>query len=210
MMTIDDDELAAAFSGLSIEPPAGLLDRVVARWVQVPGPLGELYVASTDRGIAYLRTGLDEEDFTAGFRTRFGRPVLPGGQPPPGLLSALRAEPDGLEQLRFDLSSLTGFARDVLDATRTIPPGQTRPYSWVAGEIGRPKAVRAVGSALGHNPVPILIPCHRVTRSDGDLGGYVFGTPAKERLLRAENADVDGLRRRPARGSTRGGVGRSD
>jgi O-6-methylguanine DNA methyltransferase len=156
-------------------------------------------VASTDQGIAYLRAGLDPEEFAVGFRARFGRPVVPGRQPPSGLLAALRAEPGGLEQLRFDLSGLTGFARDVLDATRRIPAGQTRPYSWVAGEIGRPRAVRAVGSVLGRNPVPILIPCHRVTRSDGELGGYMFGTPAKERLLRAERADVEGPRRRAGR-----------
>lgn len=79
----------------------------------------------------------------------------------------------------------------MLRAAARIPRGQTRPYAWVARQAGRPKAVRAVGSALGRNPVPLLIPCHRVTRSDGALGDYVFGVGAKERLLRAEDVDVD-------------------
>ncbi len=67
----------------------------------------------------------------------------------------------------------------MLSAAALIPRGQTRPYAWVAERAGRPKAVRAVGSALGRNPVPLLIPCHRVTRSDGSLGDYVFGADAQ-------------------------------
>ena len=177
-----EQELAA----LSVEPPVGLLDRVVARWVRVPAPIGELYVASTEKGIAYLRTGVDPIEFAAGFRTRFARPLVVGEQPPVGLLQALESDLRGADQLAVDLSGLTEFARDVLTVTREIPVGQTRPYAWVASEIGRPKAVRAVGTALGRNPVPLVIPCHRVIRSDGTSRGYIFGPSARERLLRAE------------------------
>ncbi|WP_037069289.1 methylated-DNA--[protein]-cysteine S-methyltransferase [Pseudonocardia acaciae] len=181
-------------AGLVVDPPAGLLDRVVARWVRVPGPLGELYAAVTDAGLAYLRPGPDPAAFAEEFRERFGRPLLPGERPPAGLLPALRPDGPGGRAVKVDLRGLTDFERDVLGATRRIPAGQTRPYAWVAREIGRPKAVRAVGSALGRNPVPIVIPCHRVTRSDGDPGGYVFGAPAKERLLRAERVNLDEVR----------------
>lgn len=82
----------------------------------------------------------------------------------------------------------------MLHAAQTIPKGEVRPYAWIARQIGRPKAVRAVGSALGHNPVPLLIPCHRVTRSDGAVGDYVFGARMKETLLRAEAVDLDEVR----------------
>jgi len=70
-----------------------------------------------------------------------------------------------------------------------------RPYGWVAREIGRPRAVRAVGSALGRNPVPVLIPCHRVVRSDGHLGNYGLGVPMKRTLLDAEGVDIARLER---------------
>ncbi|RZT84848.1 O-6-methylguanine DNA methyltransferase [Pseudonocardia sediminis] len=92
---------------------------------------------------------------------------------------------------RLDLRGLSEFEHDVLDATRRIPAGQVRPYSWVAREAGRPKAVRAVGSVLGRNPVPLLIPCHRVVRSDGAPGEYMFGPDHKRALLRDEDLDLD-------------------
>lgn len=86
-----------------------------------------------------------------------------------------------------DLSGLTEFQRAVLAVTREIAFGEVRSYRWIAQRIGRPRAVRAVGTALGDNPVPILIPCHRVIRSDGrSLGGYTFGLRVKEELLALE------------------------
>ncbi len=196
--------LAGELAGLAAGAPPGLLDRVAARRVRVPGPLpgphADLLVAFTDHGVAYLRAGMDEEEFTAAFRARFGRPLLPAAGPPPGLLPTLRTgRPGGL---RLDLRGLSEFEAAVLRAAAQIPRGQVRPYAWVARRAGRPRAVRAVGSALGRNPVPLLIPCHRVTRSDGTLGEYVFGAEAKERLLRAEDVDVEevtALARRGAR-----------
>ncbi|XRQ15192.1 methylated-DNA--[protein]-cysteine S-methyltransferase [Actinomadura welshii] len=185
--------LAGELAGLAAAAPPGLLDRVAARRVRVPaplpGPLGDLQVAFTDHGVAYLRAGMDEAEFAAAFRARFARPLLPAAGPPAGLLPALRA--GRLGGLRLDLRGLGEFDAAVLRAAARIPRGQVRPYAWVARLAGRPRAVRAVGSALGRNPVPLLIPCHRVTRSDGTLGEYVFGAAAKERLLRAEDVDVE-------------------
>lgn len=217
MMTTNSnhDPLLTGLAELTAEAPAGLLDRVVARWVRVPGPIGDLSVAFTDHGIAYVRidapaeaddaeanrddaqTDRDDaeteaDDFAASFRRRFARPLLPADRPPAGLLPALRS--GRTTDLRFDLRGLTEFQSDVLRAAQTIPKGQVRPYAWIARQIGRPKAVRAVGSALANNPVPVLIPCHRVTRSDGVVGEYVFGPATKERLLRTENVDLDELR----------------
>lgn len=86
-----------------------------------------------------------------------------------------------------DLSPVPEFQRRVLEAAVHIPFGEARPYAWVAERIGRPRAVRAVGTALGRNPVPLIVPCHRVLRSDGSYGGYSFGDPSmKERLLELE------------------------
>ncbi|MFC5822613.1 methylated-DNA--[protein]-cysteine S-methyltransferase [Nonomuraea insulae] len=183
------DPLLTGLAALAAEPPEGLLDRIAARWVRVPGPIGELAVAFTDHGVAYVHAG---EGFTETFRKRFGRPLLPAARPPAGLLPALRT--GRAPGLRLDLRGMSDFQREVLEAARGIPRGEVRPYSWIAARIGRPKAVRAVGTALGHNPVPLLIPCHRVTRSDGVPGDYVFGSAAKERLLLAEGVDLERLR----------------
>lgn len=94
-------------------------------------------------------------------------------------------------RLRFfstpcDLSGLPPFTRSVLRITAKIPYGEVRSYRWVAERLGKPRATRAVGNALGRNPIPIIIPCHRVVRSDGTLGGYTLGLSMKRRLLELE------------------------
>jgi O-6-methylguanine DNA methyltransferase len=85
-----------------------------------------------------------------------------------------------------DLSGAPDFQKKVLGAARRIPFGEVRPYAWVAQRIGHPRAVRAVGTALGRNPVPFIVPCHRVLQTGGGLGGYLFGTDVKSRLLSLE------------------------
>lgn len=92
-------------------------------------------------------------------------------------------------ELDIDLRGLTAFERAVLAKAGEIPHGEIRPYGWIAREIGRPAAVRAVGSALGRNPVPLAIPCHRVVRTDGQVGHYAFGQPMKLHLLALEGLD---------------------
>ena len=89
---------------------------------------------------------------------------------------------------KLDLSSLTPFQKKVLEVVKTIPYGETRSYKWVAERIGKPKAARAVGQALKRNPYPVIISCHRVIRSDGELGGYLKGIQKKKRLLKKEGA----------------------
>lgn len=84
----------------------------------------------------------------------------------------------------------TPFEKEVLKVVSQIPFGQRRSYMWVAKKVGRPKAVRAVGQALRRNPLPIIIPCHRVIRSDGKIGGYRWGKVAKKRLLDYESSLV--------------------
>ena len=87
---------------------------------------------------------------------------------------------------KLDLSQATHFQREVWEITRLIPYGETRSYAWVAQQIKRPKAVRAVGQALSKNPLPIIVPCHRVVASDGKLGGFGGGVEMKRYLLSLE------------------------
>jgi methylated-DNA-[protein]-cysteine S-methyltransferase len=90
----------------------------------------------------------------------------------------------------LDLSDLTGFQRAVLEAARSIPYGEVRSYGWLAQRVGRPRAARAVGQALARNPVPIVVPCHRVIGGDGGLTGFSGGLGMKRRLLEIEGFAV--------------------
>jgi len=91
---------------------------------------------------------------------------------------------------KLDFSGATGFQRQVWQATRRIPHGETRSYAWVAEQIKKPEAARAAGQALKRNPLPIIIPCHRVLASDGQPGGFAGGIEMKMRLLRMEGASI--------------------
>jgi methylated-DNA-[protein]-cysteine S-methyltransferase len=192
MTTTDERQLISALSVLAVPAPPGLMDRVVAHWAYLEGPIVDVYVAFGPAGISSVvpapTVGGDDE-FIAAFRHQFGRPLLVADDPPDGVEDALRT--GRAVDLRFDLSTRTQFEQDVLNAALEIPPGEIRPYSWIAHQIKRPRAVRAVGTALGHNPVPVLIPCHRVVRSDGDMGQYGFGRAMKRQLLDGEGVDVD-------------------
>jgi O-6-methylguanine DNA methyltransferase len=187
----NDGELLSALAGLATTAPTTLDDRVFAHWAGAQSLLGEVHVAFTGDGAQFVRLAGAGDDFVAAYRTRFARPLRAANRVPAGVEPALRGRPGNRPAL--DLSGATPFERDVLDATRRIPAGQVRPYSWVAREAGRPAAVRAVGTVLARNPLPLLVPCHRVVRSDGELGGYMFGPVRKAELLRAEQADLDEL-----------------
>ncbi len=140
---------------------------------------------------------MPRDAFEAAFAARFGRAIRAARRPESGVVQRVdRALADGRPHgLAFDLRGLTPFATDVLEGALTIPPGEIRPYAWLASEVGRPKAVRAVGTALGHNPIPILIPCHRIVRSDGLIGDYAWGTETKRRALAAEGLDPEAFER---------------
>lgn len=197
-----DDMLTEELAGLAAPAPAAFADSVFARWVEVDGPVGSLYVAFTDRGISYVCPTSwmdgDRDRFLDYYRDRFGRPVRPAAKAPAGLAGALRS--GRAAGLTYDLRSVGEFDRKVLAKTLEIPKGEVRPYAWIAREIGHPAAVRAAGSALGRNPVPILIPCHRVVRSDGATGNYGFGPALKVDLLHVEDVNLDEVRALGRRG----------
>ena len=92
--------------------------------------------------------------------------------------------------VEVDISHLGSFTRKVLNELRKIPYGETRSYGWLAKKVGKPGAARAVGQALKRNPIPIIIPCHRIIRDDGTIGGFSMGVNIKERLLALEGVKV--------------------
>jgi methylated-DNA-[protein]-cysteine S-methyltransferase len=93
---------------------------------------------------------------------------------------------------KLDLSGASPFQREVWQAARLIPYGQTRTYAWLAAQVGNPGAARAVGQALGRNPLPIIIPCHRVVSNSGSLGGFSGGLEMKRFLLNLEKTSTAG------------------
>lgn len=186
--------------GLAAGPAPDLEGRVFAGWLTAPSRLGDVHVAVTGAGVQYLRSAdaTTGESFAEAYRERFGRPLRRLSTAPRGLLHALRGTTGRRPQL--DVGELSVFERSVLDVTSRIPEGQVRPYGWVAREAGRPAAVRAAASVLARNPVPLLVPCHRVVRGTGVLGDYMYGAGRKRELLSAEGLDVDGADAATARG----------
>lgn len=184
----------AAMLSSTIEPPdsikRGSLIRtdLADQYTTMMGPLGQLFVAFSNIGVSSIVPTANEAEFLEVHSRTVGRPGYPADVMPKKLASQLdrSLESGKLGRLPVDLRQLTEFQRDVLAVTAEIPPGQVRPYGWVAREMGNDGAVRAVGSALGRNPVPIVIPCHRVVRSDGAVGNYAFGSPMKVALLEHE------------------------
>ncbi|GLZ52572.1 methylated-DNA--[protein]-cysteine S-methyltransferase [Actinomycetospora sp. NBRC 106378] len=178
------DPLLARLTPPDVGPD--LARQVVDTFTTTTGPLGDVLVARSSEGVTYVRPVSDDGDhagFRAEYRRRLGRPLVPDDAAVPAVGA----------RTRVDLRACSPFERDVLDATASIPAGQTRPYGWVAREVGRPAAVRAVGTVLARNPVPLIVPCHRVTRADGSLGRYMLGEAAKARLLADEGADLERL-----------------
>lgn len=161
--------------------------------------IGDVYVAWTRDGIASLACAVSSpEEFLAKVRGQRGETPERSDRRQAELTAALEGWLGGQPyEGAIDLNGLTPFTRAVLEQTSAIPRGQVRSYGWIAAAIGRPGAVRAVGSALRRNPVPLLVPCHRVVRGSSHLGLYSNGGPEwKARLLRIEGVDVEGLRGR--------------
>lgn len=160
------------------------------RYACVESPLGEMLIAATDRGICSIKFGRSENELLEGLRREFPfatRKEDAGGLRvwADSLLEHLRGK-EADSALPLDIRA-TAFQRRVWTYLQSIPFGKTKSYSQVAKAIGNPKACRAVARACATNPVAVAIPCHRVVREDGDLGGYRWGIQRKKALLQIEN-----------------------
>ncbi len=203
-------EIARSLRGMvPVKAPASLLPAVLRRvgladtYWRVESPIGAVFIARSKRGISMVSRANSAKQFEREFRRRHGRPVSAEKSQPPAKVRALVRRLRGRRPagLRFDLSGLSEFEQAVLRKALEIPSGEVRPYSWIAREIGLPHAVRATGSALAKNPIPLLIPCHRVVRSDGRIGNYSMGGAATKRaLLEAEGAEPQTLEKLASEG----------
>ena len=167
----------------------GLVDVALG---EVDSPIGHLTVAVTHRGLARVVFESEDRDHAI---EEMSRRLSPRVLEAPALTDEVRRELEDYFagrlhrfDLRLDRRLMTPFAREVLGATARVGYGRLATYGEVAGRIGKPKAARAVGAALGSNPIPIVVPCHRVVGAGGALTGYAGGLARKEALLRLEGS----------------------
>lgn len=189
-LPVEATDMAALRDRLARDAEAGGLLDVAYRIVD--SPVGALLVALTAEGL--VRVAFEAEDHDAvldGLARQIGVRVLSSGRRTDDVARQMDEYFAGTRR-RFDvgvdLRLVSGFRRDVIAHLPDIAYGTTESYADVARAAGRPSAVRAVGTACGHNPVPIVVPCHRVVRSDGSIGGYLGGPAAKRTLLELEGA----------------------
>lgn len=161
----------------------------VLRIAVAESSLGTVLVAATDRGVCAVELGSDPEHLLSAFQDRYPAARVIGGDSAfesvvARVITAVE-DPGAVPELPLDIRG-TAFQETVWATLRAIPAGETRTYSEVAEAIGRPKAARAVAGACASNEIGVLVPCHRVVRTDGGLGGYRWGIERKARLLRRE------------------------
>jgi len=189
---------------VALEPLVGeARERLVARakreglatvgYDVMDSPLGPLWIAVGPRGVVNIHYGATPDPRELSRITHaYGPGVLPDRRSCDRVLTELDqyfAHRRRSFDLDVDLTPLTPFQRRVLAATALVPYGELTTYRQVARRAGNEQASRAAGGAIGSNPIPIVIPCHRVVASDGSLGGYAGGLPAKRRLLALERGE---------------------
>lgn len=188
-MTIEDTLASLANRAPFVVRIGALLGAgVVDGCTEYDSPVGAVIVTFNTEGVSSV--DLADDTTVQRFRERFGRDEV-DARPPRGWDTKIKRAIDlGTPgDLPIDLRSRSPFQRSILEITATIPKGEVRPYRWLAKEAGNPGAVRAVGSTMARNPVPLIIPCHRVVRTDGHIGNYSLGGPHNKRyLLTAEGA----------------------
>lgn len=180
----DVETLADAVKALAIAPPSRMhdaYDRVENVWV-----------AFSERGLRMI-TARSLDDLRSGYESRYGR-TLERRELPDALrkqvVAALQGQDVDEPVLDCDRSTLE---EQVMTTLCSIPRGEVRTYSWLAQQIGKPKAVRAVANCVARNLIPFVVPCHRVVPAEGGVGNYAYGSTMKRDLLRREGVDVDAL-----------------
>ena len=202
-------DAAGALASMAVPAPAHLAEDVLVevgladRVAPLTTTIGSLWVAWNGLGVTAVDLAPDGLSAAATHEARSGRRTILAAGLPVHLARAVgrRLEGDRRVAVPLDLRGHSEFEVAVWRKALEIPFGEVRPYGWVAAEIGRPKAVRAVGTALGHNPVPLVVPCHRVVRTDGTIGQYSLGGPGNKRtILAAEGLDPEALEDAARRG----------
>lgn len=160
-------------------------------------PVGTVYVAVGNKGLTALNFGVEEVEFQRSLERRGHKRVIRSAEETAEARLQVRQYLEGRRNrfsIPVDLTDLTEFQKQVLMEAARIPRGQVATYSAIARSLGRPKSSRAVGRALGSNPVPLVIPCHRVVGADGSLRGYSAGGGIKSKafLLKLEGVQVEG------------------
>jgi methylated-DNA-[protein]-cysteine S-methyltransferase len=181
------EEVAQRFAALAEKE--GLVE---VAYASIDSPFGPVVLAATDRGVVRLNLpAYDADEFLARISTEISPAILES----PARLDPVRRQLDEYFEGRLkrftvplDWQLIHGFQEKVLRATYSIPYGETLTYGEVAAEAGNPRAFRAAGTALGRNPIPLIVPCHRVTRSGGDPGNYGGGPEMKKSLLKLEGS----------------------
>jgi methylated-DNA-[protein]-cysteine S-methyltransferase len=157
----------------------------------VETPIGTLFVAATERGLARIVYDADPEQEVEGLARAFGLRVLRTPKPIDEARRELGEYFEGRRRefdLPIDLASVAAFNRQVLGELARVPFGEVVTYGQLAARVERPRAARAVGTVMNRNPLPIVLPCHRVIGASGKLVGYGGGLERKEALLRLEGA----------------------
>lgn len=185
-----------------------VLESATDSFFDVDSPIGVVYVAVGPAGVRYVAPASSAEEFVRGYRGRFGRLLVEAPEDAAEDLKTRTAAVLAGERagVPLDFSDKTPFQRRVLETVRGIPRGEVRPYVWVAREAGAPGASRAVGNVMANNPVPLLVPCHRVVRNDGRTGSYAFGAGQKVRLLEGEGVSPRELAEAPYVGTPTTGI----
>ncbi len=180
---------------LRTEPPRGLEAATLVgagaadQVATIDSPFGPVWVSWSIRGVTGLTPRFVCETI-ADFLESHRRNAYPADTLPRDLEGSIEDAlvRGGTMDVPIDLRGLAEFQRSVLSTCLTIEPGTIRSYGWIAEQLENPGSVRAVGTALGRNPIPLIIPCHRVVRSDGAIGNYAFGPEMKRQLLIREGA----------------------
>lgn len=182
--------LSDSIKSLLATPPRSCRDTMADSYAQVD----DVWVAFSDRGLHLIHRGTLEE-LQAAHAARFCRTLKPGALPEPlrrQVEDALHGAGVRHPMVDWD-DALSPLEREVLGTLTQIPRGEVRTYEWLARQVGRPKAVRAVGTVCARNAVPFVVPCHRIVPSTGGVGHYAFGSALKREMLRREGVDVDAL-----------------
>ena len=187
----DIDELARAVKALTLVPPRSIRENL--RTTDFFDQVENVWVAFSDRTIRMI-SARSLDDLRSHYAKKYGRTLERAPLPDPlrkQVSAALHGQ--SIDKPAIDLRDASDLEREVMKTMSKIPRGEVRSYSWLAEQVGKPRAVRAVANFVARNCVPFIVPCHRVVPAGGGVGKYAYGSKMKRDLLKREGVDVDEL-----------------